>query len=129
MKCLLNSRAVRVLPKLLLIAAVFSASTAQAVRIKDVADIAVVRTNHLIGYGLVVGLPGTGDKTTQAPFTVQSLKNMLQQLGVTIPANVNPQLKNVAAVAVLLVSSVSIRIPKHRIATMSMTGNPPRPAV
>ena len=100
MKCLLNCRALRVLPRLLLIAAIFSVSTAQAVRIKDVADIAGVRTNHLVGYGLVVGLPGTGDKTTQAPFTVQSLKNMLQQLGVTIPANVNPQLKNVAAVAV-----------------------------
>ena len=90
MQCLLNSRALRALPKLLLMTAVFAASTAQAVRIKDVADIAGVRTNHLIGYGLVVGLPGTGDKTTQAPFTVQSLKNMLQQLGVTIPANVNP---------------------------------------
>jgi len=100
MKSFLRGRALRVLPRLLLITAVFSASTAQAVRIKDVADIAGVRTNHLIGYGLVVGLPGTGDKTTQAPFTVQSLKNMLQQLGVTIPANVNPQLKNVAAVAV-----------------------------
>ena len=75
-------------------------TTADAVRIKDVADIAGVRSNHLVGYGLVVGLPGSGDKTTQAPFTVQSLKNMLQQLGVTIPANVNPQLKNVAAVAV-----------------------------
>ena len=100
MKCFLNSQVLQVLPKLLLIAAVFSTSTVQAVRIKDVADIAGVRTNHLIGYGLVVGLPGTGDKTTQAPFTVQSLKNMLQQLGVTIPANVNPQLKNVAAVAV-----------------------------
>jgi len=75
-------------------------SDAMAVRVKDVADIAGVRSNHLVGYGLVVGLPGTGDQTTQTPFTVQSLKNMLQQLGVTIPPNVNPQLKNVAAVAV-----------------------------
>ena len=75
-------------------------SDATAARIKDVADIAGVRSNHLVGYGLVVGLPGTGDQTTQTPFTVQSLKNMLQQLGVTIPPNVNPQLKNVAAVAV-----------------------------
>ena len=73
---------------------------AMAARIKDVADIAGVRSNHLVGYGLVVGLPGTGDQTTQTPFTVQSLKNMLQQLGVTVPPNVNPQLKNVAAVAV-----------------------------
>jgi|SaaInlStandDraft_1057018.scaffolds.fasta_scaffold04912_4 flagellar P-ring protein precursor FlgI len=74
--------------------------TADAARVKDVADIAGVRSNKLVGYGLVVGLAGTGDQTTQAPFTVQSLKNMLQQLGVTVPPNVNPQLKNVAAVAV-----------------------------
>ena len=59
-----------------------------------------VRVNQLIGYGLVVGLDGTGDQTSQAPFTVQSLKNMLAQLGVTVPPNVNPQLKNVAAVSV-----------------------------
>ena len=72
----------------------------QAARVKDVADIAGARSNKLVGYGLVVGLAGTGDQTTQAPFTVQSLKNMLQQLGVTVPPNVNPQLKNVAAVAV-----------------------------
>jgi flagellar P-ring protein precursor FlgI len=72
---------------------------AQAERIKDLASVAGVRSNQLVGYGLVVGLDGTGDQTSQAPFTVQSLKNMLAQLGVTIPPNVNPQLKNVAAVA------------------------------
>jgi flagellar P-ring protein precursor FlgI len=59
-----------------------------------------VRTNQLIGYGLVVGLDSTGDQTSQAPFTVQSLNNMLAQLGITVPATVTPQLKNVAAVAV-----------------------------
>ena len=59
-----------------------------------------VRTNQLIGYGLVVGLDGTGDQTSQAPFTIQSIKNMLVRFGVTIPANTNPQLKNVAAVTV-----------------------------
>lgn len=69
-------------------------------RIKDLADVSGVRDNQLVGYGLVVGLDGTGDQTTQTPFTVQSLKNMLGQLGVTIPAGVNPQLKNVAAVMV-----------------------------
>ena len=74
--------------------------TASAARIKDVADIAGVRSNQIVGYGLVVGLAGTGDQTTQTPFTIQSLKSMLQQLGVTIPSNVNPQLKNVAAVVV-----------------------------
>ncbi len=69
-------------------------------RVKDLASVAGVRNNQLVGYGLVVGLDGTGDQTTQAPFTVQSLKNMLGQLGVTVPPNVNPQLKNVAAVAI-----------------------------
>ncbi len=73
---------------------------ARADRIKDLAQVQGVRTNQLIGYGLVVGLDGTGDQTSQAPFTVQSLKNMLAQLGVTVPPNVNPQLKNIAAVSV-----------------------------
>nr|WP_127476401.1 flagellar basal body P-ring protein FlgI [Sulfurivermis fontis] len=73
---------------------------AQAERIKDLAAVAGVRSNQLIGYGLVVGLDGTGDQTSQTPFTVQSLKSMLAQLGITVPANVNPQLKNVAAVMV-----------------------------
>lgn len=73
---------------------------AQAERIKDLARVGGVRSNPLVGYGLVVGLDGTGDQTSQAPFTVQSLKTMLSQLGVTIPPNVNPQSKNVAAVAI-----------------------------
>lgn len=72
---------------------------ANAERIKDLASIAGVRTNQLVGYGLVVGLEGTGDQTSQAPFTVQSMRNFLQQFGVTVPENVNPQLKNVAAVS------------------------------
>ncbi len=73
---------------------------AAAERVKDLASIAGVRSNQLVGYGLVVGLDGTGDQTSQAPFTVQSIKNMLARFGVTIPPNVNPQLKNVAAVTV-----------------------------
>jgi flagellar P-ring protein FlgI len=73
---------------------------AQAERIKDMAQVQGVRTNQLVGYGLVVGLDGTGDQTSQAPFTVQSLTNMLAQLGVVVPTNVTPQLKNVAAVSV-----------------------------
>ncbi|MCP4406974.1 MAG: flagellar basal body P-ring protein FlgI [Gammaproteobacteria bacterium] len=71
-----------------------------AERIKDLASVAGVRSNQLIGYGLVVGLDGTGDQTSQTPFTTQSLKNMLSQLGVVVPPDVNPQLKNVAAVIV-----------------------------
>ena len=73
---------------------------AQAQRIKDIASVAGVRSNQLTGYGLVVGLDGSGDQTSQTPFTVQSFKNMLQQYGIVLPANVNPQLKNVAAVAI-----------------------------
>lgn len=70
-----------------------------AERIKDVASVAGVRDNQLLGYGLVVGLDGTGDSSSQ-PFTVQSLTNMLAQLGVVIPPNIKPQLKNAAAVIV-----------------------------
>jgi flagellar P-ring protein precursor FlgI len=84
----------------ILILTLTGASFAGAERIKDMAQVQGVRTNQLIGYGLVVGLSGTGDQTSQAPFTVQSLTNMLAQLGVTVPSNVTPQLKNVAAVSV-----------------------------
>src|SRR5580693_6998774 len=77
-----------------------SSPLAEAERIKDMAQIQGVRTNQLVGYGLVVGLDGTGDQTSQAPFTIQSLSNMLAQLGITVPTTVTPQLKNVAAVAV-----------------------------
>lgn len=72
----------------------------RAERVKDLAAVAGVRDNQLVGYGLVVGLNGTGDQTSQTPFTIQSIKSMLTQLGVTVPDNVNPQLKNVAAVIV-----------------------------
>lgn len=73
---------------------------ALADRIKDMATVAGVRNNQLMGYGLVVGLDGTGDQTSQAPFTTQGLRNWLQQSGITLPPGVNPQLKNVAAVAI-----------------------------
>jgi flagellar P-ring protein FlgI len=85
---------------LALLATLAGAPQASAERVKDIASVAGVRTNQLIGYGLVVGLDGTGDQTSQAPFTIQSIRNMLAKFGVTIPANVNPQLKNVAAVVV-----------------------------
>ncbi|WP_202414289.1 flagellar basal body P-ring protein FlgI [Duganella flavida] len=72
-----------------------------AERIKDLASIAGVRNNQLLGYGLVVGLDGSGDQTTQTPFTVQSVISMLQQLGVNLPQGGSQlQLKNVAAVMV-----------------------------
>ena len=75
---------------------------AQAERLKDLASIQGVRQNQLVGYGLVVGLDGSGDQTTQTPFTVQSVVSMLQQLGVNVPSGTssNMQLKNVAAAMV-----------------------------
>ncbi|WP_275287398.1 flagellar basal body P-ring protein FlgI [Halomonas elongata] len=73
---------------------------AQAERIREIASFAGVRDNALVGYGLVVGLDGSGDRTMQAPFTGQSLTNMLSQLGITVPAGTNMQLRNVAAVMV-----------------------------
>jgi flagellar P-ring protein precursor FlgI len=76
------------------------ASPALADRIKELASIQGVRSNQLIGYGLVVGLDGSGDQTTQAPFTVQSLQSMLSQLGIQLPPGITPQLRNAAAVMV-----------------------------
>jgi flagellar P-ring protein precursor FlgI len=76
------------------------APAAHADRILDLASIQGVRDNQLAGYGLVVGLDGTGDQTTQTPFTVQSMIAMLQQQGVQIPAGTNLQVKNVAAVMI-----------------------------
>ncbi|WP_290872465.1 flagellar basal body P-ring protein FlgI, partial [Aquabacterium sp.] len=73
---------------------------AQAVRLKEIAAIQGVRSNQLMGYGLIVGLDGTGDQTTQTPFTAQSVNAMLQQMGITMPAGASMQLKNVAAVLV-----------------------------
>ena len=81
-------------------ALVLSATPVRAERVKDLASVSGVRTNQLVGYGLVVGLDGTGDQTSQAPFTIQSIKNMLAQFGITVPPESNPQLKNVAAVTV-----------------------------
>ncbi len=73
---------------------------AHAMRIKEVASVQGVRNNQLVGYGLVVGLDGTGDQTTASPFTAQSLNALLQQMGVTVPPGTNMQVKNVAAVMV-----------------------------
>ena len=71
--------------------------SSQAQRIKDLTDVSGVRSNQLVGYGLVVGLPGTGESS---PFTEQSFKTMLSNFGITMPENLKPKIKNVAAVAV-----------------------------
>jgi flagellar P-ring protein FlgI len=87
---------------LFLACCLLASAPAQALRIKEVAAVQGVRSNQLTGYGLVVGLDGTGDQTTQMPYTSQSLSNYLQQLGITLPAAAASQLqlKNVAAVIV-----------------------------
>jgi len=81
----------------------FAASQVHAQRVKDLTQLQGVRTNQVVGYGLVVGLDGTGDQTTQTPFTTQSLTSMLSQLGVQLPAGTSLQLKNIAAVMVTAV--------------------------
>jgi flagellar P-ring protein FlgI len=81
-------------------AALWWPDPAHAARIKELASVQGVRSNALAGYGLVVGLDGTGDQTTSAPFTSQSINALLQQMGVTVPPGTNMQLKNVAAVMV-----------------------------
>lgn len=84
----------------LLLCLVALATPAQADRIKDLATFAGVRDNQLVGYGIVVGLAGTGDQTTQVPFTRQSIQNMLERQGLSTAGSGNIQLKNVAAVMV-----------------------------
>jgi flagellar P-ring protein precursor FlgI len=75
----------------------FFIQPAKAERLKDLATIQGVRNNQLIGYGLVVGLDGTGDQT---PYTVQSMISMMQQMGVNLPAGTSVQMKNVASVII-----------------------------
>jgi flagellar P-ring protein precursor FlgI len=74
-----------------------------SVRLKEVAAVQGVRNNQLVGYGLVVGLDGTGDQATQTPYTTQALNAMLQQFGITVPAGTSIQPRNVAAVMVTAV--------------------------
>lgn len=105
--------------------------TAHAERLKDLVQIQGVRDNPLIGYGLVVGLDGTGDQTTQTPFTTQTLTNMLANLGISLnngQANgggsaSNMQLKNVAAVMVTAVLPPFARPGEAIDVTVSSLGN------
>lgn len=97
------------------------ASAAQAVRLKDIASISGVRTNELVGYGLVVGLNGTGDGTNTA-FTITSMRNMLDKMGVEVSsANLRP--KNVAAVMVTGKMPVSAKAGATMDITVSSIGD------
>jgi len=94
-----------------------------AERIKDLATIQGVRTNQLLGYGLVVGLDGSGDATTQTPFTTQSLTSMLGRLGVNLPPGISLQLKNVAAVMLTAVMPPFAKSGQTIDVTVSSMGN------
>ena len=97
----MNNTMIRLFSRLLcLVLGTVLSFSVSAERIRDLTSVQGVRDNALIGYGLVVGLDGTGDQTMQTPFTTQGLNNMLSQLGITVPPGTNMQLKNVAAVMV-----------------------------
>lgn len=110
---------------LLLCACLLAAAPAQATRIKEIAAIEGVRSNQLTGFGLVIGLDGTGDQTTQMPYTTQSLRNYLEQMGITLPADAvsRLQLKNVAAVLVTAQLPAFGRPGQMVDATVSSMGN------
>ena len=78
---------------ILFFALVIFSGKSHAERIKDIAMVEGARSNQLVGFGLVVGLDGTGDQVTQTPFTIQAARSMLQQFGVNLPPGVNPQTK------------------------------------
>ena len=82
---------------LLLFAFALISFDVSADRLKDISSVQGVRSNQLVGYGLIVGLSGTGDKT---PFTSQTFRNLMDKFGITIPNGVDPKTKNVAAVSV-----------------------------
>lgn len=96
-----------------------------AEKIRDLTSIQGIRDNQLIGYGLIVGLDGTGDQSAQTPFTNQSVYNMLSQLGVIIPSNHNHNmhLKNVATVIVTATLSPFSHIGEKIDVIVSSMGN------
>ncbi|MDI6750043.1 MAG: flagellar basal body P-ring protein FlgI [Pseudomonadota bacterium] len=106
-----------------LFAMLMVADAARAERIKEIATIAGVRNNQIVGYGIVVGLDGTGDQTTQTPFTVQGMINMLSRMGVNLPPGQSLQLKNVAAVMVTAELPPFARIGQPLDVTVSSIGN------
>jgi len=106
-----------------LAALVLLTQPAQAARVKDVAAVQGVRSNQLTGYGLVVGLDGTGDQSSQTPYTSQSLTNYLQQLGITLPAGTDIKPKNVAAVLVTAQLPAFARPGQMVDVTVSSVGN------
>jgi flagellar P-ring protein FlgI len=108
---------------LALLAATGFAGTARADRIKDLVAVEGARTNQLIGYGLVVGLSGTGDQTTQVPYSVQAIQNMLRQLGLTLNPQSFLQPTTVAAVMVTAELPTFMEVGQRIDVTVSAMGN------
>lgn len=108
---------------MMILATLMVMDSARAERIKELASIAGVRSNQLIGYGIVVGLDGSGDQTTQTPFTVQGIINMLSNMGVALPPGTSLQLKNVAAVMVTASLPPYARAGQQIDVTVSSMGN------
>lgn len=94
----LRQYTLKMIKYILILLAFLQSGSLCAERIKDLSAVQGMRDNQLIGYGLVVGLDGSGDSVGQVTYTAQSLKNMLKQLGIVLPAGVSPKPKNVAAV-------------------------------
>ena len=108
---------------LLAVLALVLPKAAHAERIKDIAMVEGARTNQLIGFGLVVGLDGTGDQVTQTQFTIQAARSMLQQFGVNLPPGVNPQTKNMASVMVTAELPAFTKPGQRMDVTVSSIGN------
>ncbi len=114
-------RAAAAILTLALLLPLFAAQEAKAVRIKDIASFSGVRDNQLIGYGLVVGLSGTGDKKDSA-FTMRSMVNMLEKMGVQVDMR-QMKPKNVAAVMVTARMPVSAKPGTQLDVTVSSLGD------
>ena len=108
---------------LLAVLALALPKAAHAERINDIAMVEGARTNQLIGFGLVVGLDGTGDQVTQTQFTIQAARSMLQQFGVNLPPGVNPQTKNMASVMVTAELPAFTKPGQRMDVTVSSIGN------
>ena len=97
-----------------------TAGPVMADRLKDLTRVQGVRNNQLVGYGLVVGLDGTGDS---APFTNQTFRNMMNRFGITIPDGMNPSIDNVAAVSVHATLPPFAKVGQELDITVSSLGN------
>lgn len=114
-KKVLKMKLIKIIPLLFLLS-----TSVYAERLKDISSIAGIRENQLLGYGLIVGLDGSGDNT---PFTSQTFKNMMSQFGVTIPDGVDPKSKNIAAVSIHATLPAFAKLGQKIDITVSSIGN------